>query len=219
LHTPDGSDADRRANLTACELIAECARKLDDAAVWEEFYLRYRRKILTYLWRTLRMSGGRPHEFLQVADDWVQEVFAKLVKNNGRIIRSFRGTTDVSVNAFLASIAVSTVADQRRSQRAGRRRSQLVPFEDIQEAEIPSSRPDTTVSTLLDLIDVEKALKEDGESKNPERDLLIFQLHFVEGLTPREMSSIPGFKLTVSGLEKVLTRLKSRLSRRASNKV
>jgi RNA polymerase sigma factor (sigma-70 family) len=215
LKTQDPFDTARRSGLTACELVAECARKLDDAAVWEEFYLRYRRKILTYLWRAFRMSGGRPHEFLQLADDWVQEVFAKLVKNNGRVIRSFRGLTEVSVNAFLASIAVSTVADQRRSQRASRRRSQLVPFEDLQETSILSGRPDATVSALLDLIDVEKALKEDGESKNPERDLLIFRLHFVEGLSPREMSSIPGFKLTVSGLEKVLKRLRSRLMRRA----
>jgi RNA polymerase sigma factor (sigma-70 family) len=160
------------------------------------------------------MSGGRPHEFLQHADDWVQEVFAKLVKNNGRVIRSFRGLTDVSVNAFLASIAVSTVADQRRSQRANRRRTQLVSFEDVQEASLPHGRADSTVSALIDLIDVERALKEDEESKNPERDLLIFQLHFVEGLTPREISSIPGFKLTTSGLEKVLNRMKNRLARR-----
>jgi RNA polymerase sigma factor (sigma-70 family) len=214
LQTRDPFDTDRRADFTACELVAECARRLDDAAVWEEFYIRYRRKILTYLWRAFRMSGGQPHEFLQLADDWVQEVFAKLVNNKGRIIRSFRGSTDVSVNAFLASIAVSTVADQRRSQRAGRRRSQLVRFEDVHEDDIPSGRPDATVSALLDLIDIEKALKDDEESKNPERDLLIFRLHFVEGLTPREMSSIPGFKLTISGLEKVLNRMKSRLTRR-----
>jgi RNA polymerase sigma factor (sigma-70 family) len=214
LKTQDSSDADKRADLTACELVAECARHLDDAAVWEEFYLRYRRKILTYLWRAFRMSGGRPHEFLQFGDDWVQEVFAKLVNNNGRAIRSFRGLTEVSVNAFLASIAVSTVADQRRSQRAGRRRTQLVAFEDVQEADIPCGRTDSTVSALLNLIDIEKALKEDEESKNPERDFLIFRLHFVEGLTAREISSIPSFKLTTSGLEKVLNRMKNRLARR-----
>lgn len=214
MKTQDSFEADKREEISACELLAKCARNLDDTRVWEEFYFRYRRKILTYLWRAFRMSGGRPHEFLQHADDWVQEVFAKLVKNNGRVIRSFRGLTDVSVNAFLASIAVSTVADQRRSQRANRRRTQLVSFEDVQEASLPHGRADSTVSALIDLIDVERALKEDEESKNPERDLLIFQLHFVEGLTPREISSIPGFKLTTSGLEKVLNRMKNRLARR-----
>ena len=214
MKTQDSFETNKRADLSARELLAECARNLDDTTVWVEFYLRYRRKILTFLWRAFRMSGGRPHDFLQLGDDWVQEVFAKLVKNNGRAIRSFRGLTDVSVNAFLASIAVSTVADHGRSQRAGRRRTQLVSFADVPEASLPHGRPDSTVSALIDLIDVEKALKGDEESKNPERDLLIFRLHFVEGLTAREISSIPSFKLTISGLEKVLNRMKNRLLRR-----
>ena len=68
-------------------------------------------------------------------------------------------------------------------------------------------------SALLELIDVEKALRTDEESKNPERDLLIFRLHFVEGLSAREIASIPGLKLTTSGSEKVLSRVRNRLVR------
>jgi DNA-directed RNA polymerase specialized sigma24 family protein len=66
------------------------------------------------------------------------------------------------------------------------------------------------ISAILGLIDVEKVLRE-NESKNPERDLLIFRLHFVEGLSAREIASIPSLKLTTSGLEKVLIRVRNRL--------
>ena len=73
---------------------------------------------------------------------------------------------------------------------------------------------DNKFSALLELIDLEKALRADEESKNPERDLLIFKLHFVEGLSAREIASMPGLKLTTSGLEKVLNRVRNRLVRK-----
>jgi RNA polymerase sigma factor (sigma-70 family) len=151
---------------------------------------------------------------VRFADDWVQEVFTKLVQNDGRIIRSFRGSTELSVFAFLGSIALSVVADHLRSQRALRRRAQVVPLDQLHEAGAPHVDTETKVSALLDLIDVEKALREDEDGKNPERDLLIFKLHFVEGLSAREIASMPALKLSTSGLEKVLSRVRNRLGRR-----
>jgi len=200
-------------DLSTCELLAACAKDLRNAARWDEFYRRLRRKILTYLLRAYRMSGGRYEDFPRYSDDWVQEFFTKLVQNDGHIIKSFRGSTDISAYAFLASIAVSIVADHVRSQRALRRRANVVSLDDVQDFQLPRAETDSRVGALLDLIDVEKALQEADESKNPERDVLIFKLHFVEGLTAREIAAIPSFDLTVSGLEKVLGRLRSRVSR------
>ena len=208
------SDSATQSNLTACELLAECARNLDNAAVWDEFYSRYRRKILIYLWRAFWAAGGSSEEFLRHAEDWVQDVFTKLIQNDGRVARSFRGSNDISFSAFLASISISTVADQQRFRRAVRRRAQLISLEDLQEFNASHFGSDSAMTALLDLIDVEKVLKEDEQSKNPDRDLLIFKLHFVEGLTAREIASSHGFNLTISGLEKVLGRMRSRLGRR-----
>jgi DNA-directed RNA polymerase specialized sigma24 family protein len=158
--------------------------------------------------------GGRTHDFIHHSDDWMQEFFTKLIQNEGRVINSFRGTTENSVCAFLCSIAVSIVADQLRFQGALRRRGQVVSLDHAEAAASPESDSEARFSAILKLIDVEKALRSDDESKNPERDLLIFKLHFVEGLSPREIASIPPLKLTTSGLEKVLGRVKNRLVRR-----
>ena len=84
---------------------------------------------------------------------------------------------------------------------------------DQAEAASPEADSEARFSAILKLIDVEKALRSDDESRNLERDLLIFKLHFVEGLSPREIASIPALKLTTSGLEKVLGRMKNRLVR------
>lgn len=205
--------AGKVVDLDVAELVRQCARDLQNEELWQQFYARYKRKILLYLLRAFRMVGGHSDEFLRFADDWLQEVFTKLVQNEGHVIRSFRGTTEVSVNAFLASIALSIVVDQLRSQSALRRRAQVVPLDQLQDVSSPRVDPVARFSALLELIDVEKALRTDEESKNPERDLLIFKLHFVEGLSAREIASIPGLKLTTSGSEKVLSRVRNRLVR------
>ena len=202
------------ARLEADELLRQCGQDLRNAALWEEFYSRFRRKIVLYLLRAFRMLGGKSEEFVRHADDWVQEVFTKLVQSDGRIVASFRGSTELSAYAFLGSIALSVVADQLRAQRALRRRAQVVPLDQLQDFGAPHVDTEARVSALLELIDVEKALRADEESKNPERDLLIFKLHFVEGLSARDMASIPALKLTTSGLEKVLSRVRTRLVRK-----
>ena len=205
------TDSGQADALTAPELLRHCAKNLRNRELWEAFYSRYRRKILLYLLRAFRMFGGNSDEFNRYADDWLQEVFTKLVQKEGRVIGSFRGETEVSVYAFLAAIALSVVADQLRSQKALRRRAQVVSLDQVQSFELPHMDGETKVSALLEVIDIGKALRANDKSKNPERDLLIFQLHFVEGLTAREIASIPSLKLTTSGLEKVLNRVKSRL--------
>jgi RNA polymerase sigma-70 factor, ECF subfamily len=199
--------------LPDAELLRKCAINLQDWELWQEFYFRYKRSILLYLLRAFRMTGGRSDEFVRFAEDWLQEVFTKLVRNGGHVIRSFRGTTDGSVKAFLASIALSIVVDQLRAQSALRRRAQIVSLDQLQEAGSPRVDPLARFSALLELIDVEKALRTDQESKNPDRDLLIFKLHFVEGLSAKEIASIPTLKLTASGSEKVLSRVRDRLIR------
>jgi RNA polymerase sigma factor (sigma-70 family) len=202
---------EKPASLEAPDLMRECGKDLQNAELWEEFYSRFRRKILLYLLRAYRMLGGPFDEFARYADDWIQDAFTKLVQNEGRVIRSFRGTTDLSVYAFLGSIAVSIVADQLRSQRTLRRSAQVVPLDELQGLSAAHADTDAQLSAMLQVIDVERALLADEESQNPERDLLIFKLHFVEGLSAREIASMPALKLTTSGLEKVLTRVRSRL--------
>jgi len=207
-------DVDRVADLEAHELMRECAKDLRNAGLWGEFHKRFRRKINLYLLRAFRGMGGNSDEFDRYAEDWAQEVFTKLVQNEGRVISSFRGSTELSVYAFLGSIALSVVADQLRFQRALRRRAQVVAFDQLQDFGLPHRDSENQFAALLDLIDVERALREDEESKNPERDLLIFKLHFVEGLSVREIASIRELNLTASGLEKVLNRVRNRLVRK-----
>ena len=206
-----GTPGHNPATLEAPDLLRECGKDLQNAELWEQFYSRFRRKILLYLLRAFRMSGGHSGKFVRYADDWLQEVFTKLVQNDGHVIRSFRGTTEMSINAFLATIAFSIVSDQLRFQQAVRRTALIIPLDELEDFNVSQAGTGVRISALLELIDVERALLADEKSKNPERDLLIFKLHFIEGRSAREMASIPALKLTTSGLEKVLDRVRNRL--------
>jgi DNA-directed RNA polymerase specialized sigma24 family protein len=163
--------------------------------------------------RASSATGGLSEDFTRYSEDWVQEFFTKLVQNDGRIIASFRGTTDSSAYAFLGSIALSIVTDHMRFNGAVRRRALLTPLNDEEVARASPSDSGAHFSAILDLIDVERTLRNEHDSKNPERDLLIFRLHFLEGLSAREIALIPALKLTTSGLEKVLSRLRNRIIR------
>src|SRR4051812_31042913 len=150
---------DKPGSLAVSELMRECGKDLQNSDLWEEFYSRFRRKILLYLLRAFRMLGGHSEEFVRYADDWVQDVFTKLVQNDGHVIRSFRGSTELSVYAFLGTIAVSIVADQLRFQRALRRTAHVVPLDDVQDGAMPHDNSDDRLAALLEIIDVERALR------------------------------------------------------------
>jgi hypothetical protein len=67
------------ADLGAAELLRQCAKDLRNSQLWEEFYARFRRRMLLYLLRAFRMMGGRSDDFIRHSDDWMQEFFTKLV--------------------------------------------------------------------------------------------------------------------------------------------
>lgn len=202
------------ATLDGPALMRRCALNLRDGELWAEFHSRYRRRILLFLLRAFRVRGGESDDFVQYADDWVQEVFTKLVQNAGRAILSFRGTTEFSVHAFLGSIAASVVADQLRSKRAQRRSAKIIPIDEVPESTVPNATGDAGFTSLIELIDLERALLTSIETRNHARDLWIIKLHFIDGLNAREIAAMPGLQLTTSGLEKVLERARNKLAKK-----
>jgi hypothetical protein len=142
-----------------------------------------------------------------VCDDWLQDVLTRLLEDDGRRIRSFRGTDDNSAYAFLASVAKSRVQDCIRSLRADCRNAPVVSFD---AAVIATMRKAESGGTLPELLDAERLLSDHG-GRNSKRDLLIFHRHFIEGFTAAELAAEREFNLTLSGMEKAISRLRSRL--------
>ena len=194
-------------SLAGPELLLECGAHPHDSELWEVFYTRYRRKITKYALHALR-SYGPPNDSTQVAD-LVQEVFLELFLHEARVMRSFRGNTELSVHAFLSRVTAYTIADHFRNARATRRHAPTVPVEP--SAVILCKDDALQRNSLVSVMDIERALLRDSRRHNSQRDRWIFTLHFVEGYTAKEIAAFPETRLTVSGIDKAITRIRSRL--------
>src|SRR3989442_13078999 len=94
----------------AADLLRECGEKLTDRILWTKFQERFQGLIFLYLMRALRLRRIQD-DVSGIVPDLAQDVYMRLVQNEGWILRSFRGTTDVSVMAFLARLSSSVVQD------------------------------------------------------------------------------------------------------------
>lgn len=214
--TEAGSSPHRGADssLSSADLMRECGRRLTDAALWQVFQERFQRQITTYVMRTIWTLNGKGN--VDLICDLVQDVYYRLLQNNGRAMSSFRGETDFSVFAFLGRTAMGVVSDYYRAQQADKRQTaEIISIDEARRKEEHSNTAeDLDVTSILSWIDVRRLIESEPDRRNATRNVLIFKLHYVHGLTMREISQYPGFDLTESSVEKVLKNLRAQLKRR-----
>src|SRR5436853_4798003 len=119
----------------AADLLRECGQKLTDRILWTKFQERFQGLIFLYLMRALKIRRIQD-DVSGIVPDLAQEVYVRLVQNDGRILRSFRGTTEFSVMAFLARISSSVFQDYLRQESSDKRRAQVIPIDTAKNAEL-----------------------------------------------------------------------------------
>jgi len=201
------------------DLIRECGQKLTDRALWTKFQERFQGLIFLYLMRALRLRRIQD-DAAGIVPDLAQEVYVRLVQRDGQALRSFRGTTEFSVMAFLARISSSAVQDYQRQLMSEKRRANVVPIETAKAGEAAGLRStdspefdSSTLTSILSWIDIERVVEGDPDRKNARRNALIFKLHYIDGFEAGEIAQFPGFELTRSGVETVLARLRKRIQK------
>lgn len=208
-----GSETD----LPSPDLLRLCGQKLTDKVLWQRFQDRFQKRIFTYLLRSLRDRQGK-EDAADVVGDLAQDVYIRLVQENGRMLRSFKGDTEFSVLAFLARICMSVVTDHYRYQnREKRQASQVIPIEQARTENLLDPEADLDMSSVLSWIDVERLVESESDRANAARNVLIFKLHYIDGFSQAEIAQFPGFNLVESGVEAVLGRLRTRLRKRIEN--
>jgi len=199
------------------DLLRECGEKLTDRVLWTKFQERFQGLIFLYLMRALRLRRIQD-DTADVVPDLAQEVYLRLVQHNGRVLRSFRGTTEFSVMAFLGRISSSVVQDYQRQLATEKRRAPIIPIESAKLGELSgfrSARPpefdSNALGSILSWIDVERIVEGETDRKNARRNALIFKLHYIDGFQAGEIARFPGFELTKSGVESILARMRKRI--------
>jgi RNA polymerase sigma factor (sigma-70 family) len=150
--------------------------------------------IAAAVFRAIRHWGGN----LSVADDLIQDTFAKLWAADRRILQNFRGRDSASLRTYLRVIATSVVADRFRAERV-----RPISLDDPESSPpLPDDRPAREIERNLLLDHVEKCLA--GQET---RDRWIFWLYHRHGWSPQAISELPAVSMGRSGVETLLYRL------------
>jgi RNA polymerase sigma factor (sigma-70 family) len=184
--------------------------------LWRQFQERFQGLIFTYVMRSLQLRRVQD-DVADIVPDLAQEVYLRLVQNEGRALRLFKGTTEFSVRAFLARISASVVHDYQRHAARNKRGGQVIPIDSVGAAELSRKSADvpefdsSQLSAILAWIDMERIVEGDPDRKNARRNALIFQLHYIGGFESGEIARFPGFELTEAGVQTILARLRKRI--------
>jgi DNA-directed RNA polymerase specialized sigma24 family protein len=207
----------RSGETSAADLVRECGERLTDRDLWSQFQERFQGLIFLYVMRSLRLRLIQ-EDVTGIVPDLAQEVYLKLVQHDGRVLRSFKGTTEFAVRAFLSKVSESVVRDHQRNASSEKRGGQVIPMDYARAAESAgkssADAPEfdsSRLGSILAWIDMERVIEGDSDQKNARRNALIFQLHYINGFDSGEISGFPGFGLSKSGVQAILARLRKRI--------
>jgi RNA polymerase sigma factor (sigma-70 family) len=99
-------------------VLRRCAEASDGQA-WREFDRRFRNRIASAVRQALRELGHRGGQ--EQVEDFVQDVYCRLLEGNRRRLAACRGQSDGEVEYYLARVAERVVRDEVRRGRAAKR--------------------------------------------------------------------------------------------------
>jgi len=199
-------------DLSSSDLLRLCGERLTDAALWKEFQSRFHKTILTFVMRV--MCNAFRNDCLEEACDIAQEVYLRMLDNNGRMLRSFKGDTDFSVKAFLSRVAVNVVSDHHRRTTAEKRQpAEIISIEDAREQgrDLKGEAAELDIASILSWIDVERLMDSESDRRNAARNVLIFKLHHVDGFSVQEIAGFPVFGLKETAIRDALNQMRAHL--------
>jgi RNA polymerase sigma-70 factor, ECF subfamily len=197
----------RYSSLPLKDVVCLCAGPCDDDA-WEEFVSRVGRPLSLVIMRTASM-WGQPSR--SVVEDLIQATYLKLWEGGRSLLRDFALRSPEAILGYLKRTAANATHDYFKhghSQSSGGNNPHLSTFDVDPEAgnEVHGSQEKIAFGVFLDEID--EHLKRCLSGPDQERDRMIFWLYFRQGMSTKEIASLPGVGLGTKGVGSVIERLK-----------
>jgi RNA polymerase sigma factor (sigma-70 family) len=196
-------------------LLRRCSRRPPDDVAWAEFVRRYDNTIRANVQRTFnrkaRSESDRRQQFRDdETEDLTQLVYIRLVEGHCRALKRFEGEYTNSIYQYLAMIAVNVVRDHFRETKAQKRPKISHSLEQLLESGDGVLRGEAVVGDESvgrpTLEDIENALRRSVSWKHRDRDMLIFRLHYFDGLSSDEIIKVMQLDITSIGVNSILSR-------------
>jgi RNA polymerase sigma-70 factor (ECF subfamily) len=197
----------RYSSLSLKDLVCVCAGPLDDEA-WEEFVSRVGRPIGLTIMRTASL-WGEPSRSL--VEDLSQATYLKLWEDGCRHLRDFAIQHPEALLGYLKITAANTTHDyfkNLRSQFRGGDKLHVSTSDVDPEAGSEGYGSQEKIAFGVFLKEIDEHLKHCLTEPDKERDRRIFWLYFRQGMSTKEIVSLPTIGLTAKGVGSVIERVK-----------
>jgi RNA polymerase sigma-70 factor, ECF subfamily len=195
----------RYSSLSLKDLVCLCAGPRNDEA-WEEFVARVGKPISLTIMRTLR---GEPSRSL--VEDLAQITYLKLWEDGCRLLLDFAIQHPEAILGYVKKTAANATHDYFKhghSQSSGGNKPHDSTSDVDPEAgkEVHGSQEKIAFGVFLNEID--EYLKHCLTGPDRVRDRMIFWLYFRQGMSTKEIASLPTIGLGAKGVGSVIERLK-----------
>jgi len=204
------SKSTQYSSFSLKEIVFLCAGDCNEEA-WEEFVSRVGRPISLTIIRTASLWGATSAALVQ---DLIQITYLKLWEDGCRLLRDFAAQHPEHILGYLKKIAANATHDYFKHSHSKSSGGDVphVSTSDIEPEvgkDVQGSEDGIAFGVFLD--EVDELLKRSLTGPDQERDRAIFWLYFRQGMSTKEIASLPSIGLGSKGVGSVIERLKQRI--------
>lgn len=197
----------RYSSMSLKDVVCLCAGPRDDEA-WEEFLSRVGKPIRLVVTRTASLWGERSRS---VIEDLIQITYLKLWEGGRVLLKEFAIQRPEAIVGYLKRTAANATHDYFKhghSQLSGGDAPHLSTSDLDPEAGEGVDGSQEKIAWHIFLNEIDEHLKRCLIGPDQERDRMIFWLYFRQGMSTKEIASLPTIGLGTKGVGSVIERLK-----------
>jgi RNA polymerase sigma-70 factor (ECF subfamily) len=197
----------RYSSLSLKDVVCLCAGPCDEAA-WEEFVSRVGKPINLTIMRTAALWGQASQS---VVEDLVQVTYVKLWEDGCRLLWVFAIQHPEAILGYLKKTAANVTHDyfkHRHCPSSGGDKPHVSTSDVDPEAGKEVDGSEEKIAFEIFLNEIDEHLKHCLTGPDQERDRTIFWFYFRQGMSTKEIASLPTIGLSAKGVGSVIERLK-----------